>query len=72
MSIAPFPPARVSPFLAKGRFNTFDSVYFSIQTLMTIGYGDVLPPAEDLRFTTFYVILGCGSYSKHTLYRTLF
>ena len=46
-------------------FNTFrqgmdplDSVYLSVVTLLTIGYGDV--PIRDRGFQTFYILFGAG------------
>ena len=39
----------------------FDSVYFSVITLSTVGYGDFSPVTMGGRlFTIFYVILGIG------------
>lgn len=42
-------------------WNLLDSVYFSVMTLSTVGYGDMHPthPATKL-FTIFYVLIGVG------------
>ena len=42
-------------------FSWIDSLYFTVITLTTVGYGD-LSPATTLGkvFTTFYVIIGVG------------
>lgn len=38
-----------------------DSVYFSVVTLTTIGYGDIVPKTDAGKiFTIFYVIVGIG------------
>ncbi len=38
-----------------------DSVYFSIITLTTIGYGDFSPQTDEGKlFTIFYIIIGLG------------
>lgn len=38
-----------------------DSLYFSIVTLTTIGYGDFSPQTDEGKlFTIFYIILGIG------------
>jgi len=38
-----------------------DSVYFSIITLTTIGYGDFSPQTDEGKvFTMFYIIIGVG------------
>lgn len=42
-------------------WNYVDSLYFSIITLTTIGYGDFSPQTmEGKLFTIFYIILGVG------------
>ncbi len=38
-----------------------DAIYFSVITLMTIGYGDITPQTEIGKiFTTVYVLIGIG------------
>lgn len=38
-----------------------DSVYFSVITLTTIGYGDFFPQTDEGKlFTIFYIIIGLG------------
>ena len=42
-------------------WNWIDSLYFSIITLSTIGYGDFSPVTDSGKlFTIFYIILGIG------------
>jgi len=40
------------------QFSPLDAVYFSVQTLLTIGYGDVV--SRNRGFEIFYVLLGAG------------
>jgi voltage-gated potassium channel len=45
-------------------WNFLDSVYFSITTLATVGYGDLSPhTAFGKIFTIFYLIIGIGMLS---------
>lgn len=40
-----------------------DSVYFSIMTLSTVGYGDLHPTTTLSKiFTIFYLMMGCGVF----------
>ncbi len=42
-------------------WNWIDSLYFSVITLSTIGYGDFSPATEAGKlFTIFYILLGVG------------
>ncbi len=42
-------------------FSWVDSVYFTVITLTTVGYGDLTPVTTIGKiFTTFYVIIGVG------------
>ena len=52
-------------FYARVEHWTFlDSVYFSITTLATVGYGDLYPhTAAGKIFTIFYIIIGIGMLS---------
>ncbi len=45
------------------RWNWLDSIYFTVITLATVGYGD-LTPRTDLgkTFTIFYVFIGIGLF----------
>jgi voltage-gated potassium channel len=38
-----------------------DAIYFSVTTLATVGYGDIIPktPLEKI-FTIFYILIGIG------------
>jgi hypothetical protein len=46
-------------FIDQWRF--IDSVYFTVVTITTVGYGDIKPTASDSKiFTGFYIILGVG------------
>ena len=44
----------------QGVFTPLESIYFSVTTLMTIGYGDVHPGYKNLEFSTAYLLLGVG------------
>jgi len=44
----------------QGVFTPLESLYFSITTLMTIGYGDVHPGYKNLEFSIVYILLGVG------------
>ena len=42
-------------------WNWLDSIYFSIITLTTIGYGDFSPQTDGGKlFTIFYILIGIG------------
>ena len=52
-----------------------DSLYFSVSTLATVGYGDLHPAAPLLKvFTIVYIVLGVGVFvafiTKVTVYET--
>lgn len=41
-----------------------DSLYFSVITLATVGYGDLVPKTDAGKlFTTFYVAIGIGIFA---------
>jgi hypothetical protein len=41
-----------------------DSLYFSVVTLATVGYGDLTPQSEEGRlFTVFYIVVGIGIFA---------
>lgn len=48
-----------------------DSIYFSVVTLTTVGFGDFAPQTDEGKiFTIFYIIIGIGIILSfiHTLY----
>lgn len=46
------------------KFNWIDSLYFSVVTLTTIGYGDLVPKTDAGKlFTVFYVVIGIGIFA---------
>lgn len=41
-----------------------DSLYFSVVTLSTVGYGDLTPQSDAAKlFTVFYIIVGIGIFA---------
>lgn len=41
-----------------------DSLYFSVITLSTVGYGDLTPTTDGAKlFTIFYIIIGIGIFA---------
>lgn len=43
------------------KWSWLDSVYFSVVTLTTVGYGDISPQTDGGKiFTLFYILLGIG------------
>lgn len=51
------------------KWSLLDSLYFSVITLATVGYGD-LAPKTDLGkiFTVFYVLIGIGIFAAAASY----
>lgn len=43
------------------KLNWLDAIYFSVITLTTVGYGDIVPTTPITKiFTIFYVLIGVG------------
>lgn len=46
-----------------------DSLYFSVITLATVGYGDLVPTTDAGKlFTIFYVVIGIGIFAASANY----
>lgn len=46
-----------------------DSLYFSVITLATVGYGDLVPTTDAGKlFTVFYVLIGIGIFAASANY----
>ncbi len=45
-------------------WSVVDSLYFSVATLATVGYGDLTPKTDGAKlFTVAYIIIGAGTFS---------
>lgn len=56
------------------KWSYLDSLYFSVITLATVGYGDLHPVSAEAKiFTIFYVFFGVGlvSYVVYTFFRNM-
>ena len=48
-------------------YSWIDGIYFSVVSLSTVGYGDIVPKSSEARLvTTFFIMLGCASFAWAT------
>jgi voltage-gated potassium channel len=51
------------------KFSWLDAYYFSVVTLATVGYGDLVPHTTFGKiFTTFYIFIGVGIFTTFISY----
>lgn len=51
------------------KFSWLDAYYFSVVTLATVGYGDLVPRTDIGKlFTTFYIFIGVGIITTFITY----
>jgi len=51
----------ITAYACTDGWSFLDSVYFTVQTITTVGYGDIVPMGHNGRlFTIFYILVGVG------------
>ena len=56
-------------FIVAEGYGFFDSLYFSIVTMATVGYGDIYPHTVGGRFATLIIIVGGLSFVSYVAFK---